>query len=49
MSLFGFKQAPNIFIFAVPTDMRKGFDSLSGLVSNEMKMESSLFKAMEKF
>ena len=39
MSLFGFEQAPKIFIFAAPTDMRKGFDSLSGLVSNEMKMD----------
>ena len=39
MSLFGFDQAPKIFIFARPTDMRKGFDSLSGLVSNEMQMD----------
>jgi transposase len=39
MSLFGFDQAPKIFIFAGPTDMRKGFDSLSGLVSNEMQMD----------
>ena len=38
MSLFGFDQAPKIFIFAGPTDMRKGFDSLSGLVSSEMQM-----------
>ena len=39
MSLFGFDQAPKIFIFAGPTDMRKGFNSLSGLVSNEMQMD----------
>ena len=39
MSLFGFDQAPKIFIFAGPTDMRKGFDSLSGLVSSEMQMD----------
>ena len=39
MSLFGFDQAPKIFIFAGPTDMRKGFDSLSGLVRNEMQMD----------
>ena len=39
MSLFGFDQAPKIFIIAGPTDMRKGFDSLSGLVSNEMQMD----------
>jgi transposase len=39
MSLFGFDHAPKIFILAGPTDMRKGFDSLSGLVSNEMQMD----------
>ena len=39
MSLFGFDQAPKVFIYAQATDMRKGFDSLSGLVSNEMQMD----------
>ncbi|HPM10917.1 MAG TPA: IS66 family insertion sequence element accessory protein TnpB [Paludibacter sp.] len=39
MSLFGFDQAPKVFIYAMPTDMRKGFDSLSGLVSNEMQLD----------
>lgn len=42
MSLFGFDEAPKVFIFAKPTDMRKGFDGLYGLVLNEMELDPRL-------
>jgi transposase len=39
MSLFGFDEADKVFIYAKPTDMRKGFDGLYGLVLNEMELD----------
>jgi len=42
MSLLGFDEAPKVFIYAKPTDMRKGFDGLYGLVLNEMELDPRL-------
>lgn len=42
MSLLGFDEAPKVFIYAKPTDMRKGFDGLYGLVINEMDIDPRL-------
>ena len=42
MSLFGFEEAPKVFLYAKPTDMRKGFDGLYGLVLNEMELDARL-------
>jgi transposase len=42
MSLFGFDQAPKVFLYAKPTDMRKGFDGLYGLVLNQMEIDPLL-------
>ena len=42
MSLFGFEEAPKVFLYAKPTDMRKGFDGLCGLVLNEMELDARL-------
>ena len=42
MSLFGFEEAPKVFLYAKPTDMRKGFDGLYGLVLNEMELDPRL-------
>lgn len=39
MSLFGFEEASKVFIYARPTDMRKGFDGLCGLVVNHMELD----------
>lgn len=39
MSLFGLDEADKVFIYAKPTDMRKGFDGLYGLVLNEMELD----------
>jgi len=38
MSLFGLDEATKVFIYAKPTDMRKGFDGLYGLVLEQMDM-----------
>ena len=42
MSAFGFDDAPKVFLFAKPTDMRKGFDGLFGLVQNQMQLDPKL-------
>jgi transposase len=42
MSLFGFEQATRIFLYAKPTDMRKGFDGLYGLVLAHMELDPRL-------
>lgn len=42
MSLLGFEEAPRIFLYAKPTDMRKGFDGLHGLVLKEMELDPCL-------
>jgi len=39
MSMFGFEDASKVFIYAKPTDMRKGFDGLFGLVVNHMDLD----------
>ncbi|MCC5878229.1 MAG: IS66 family insertion sequence element accessory protein TnpB [Candidatus Sumerlaeia bacterium] len=39
MSLFGLEESTKIFLYAQPTDMRKGFDGLYGLVLNEMELD----------
>lgn len=42
MSLFGFDEAPKVFLYGSPCDMRKGFDGLYGLVLNDMKLNPML-------
>jgi transposase len=42
MSLLGFEAAPKVFLYAKPTDMRKGFDGLYGLVLNEMELDPKI-------
>ena len=42
MSLFGLEQAPKVFLYAQPTDMRKGFDGLYGLVLDNMQLDPLL-------
>jgi transposase len=42
MSLFGFDEASKVFLYAQPTDMRKGFDGLYGLVLNHMELDPLL-------
>ena len=39
MSLFGLDEAPRVFLYAQPTDMRKGFDGLYGLVLQHMELD----------
>ena len=39
MSLFGLEEATKVFLYAQPTDMRKGFDGLYGLVLNHMELD----------
>lgn len=39
MSLFGFDDAAKVFLYAQPTDMRKGFDGLFGLVLDHMDLD----------
>ena len=39
MSLFGLEEATKVFIYSKPTDMRKGFDGLYGLVLEHMQMD----------
>lgn len=39
MSLFGLDEASKVFLYAQPTDMRKGFDGLYGLVLDHMELE----------
>jgi transposase len=34
--LFGISGNSRLFLFCMPTDMRKGFDGLSGLVTNKL-------------
>lgn len=36
--MFGFSFASRIYLYSKPTDMRKNFDGLSGLVSNHLKL-----------
>jgi transposase len=36
--MFGFSLASRIFLYSQPTDMRKGFSGLSGLVANELHL-----------
>jgi transposase len=42
MSMFGFEEASKVFVYAKPTDMRKGFDGLYGLVINHMDLDPRL-------
>lgn len=39
MSLFGLEEAPKVFLYARPADMRKGFDGLYGLVLEHMELD----------
>jgi transposase len=39
MSLFGLEEATKVFLYAQPTDMRKGFDGLYGLVLDNMELD----------
>jgi len=39
MSYFGFEEAPKVFLYGEPADMRKGFDGLYGLVVNNMDLD----------
>ncbi len=39
MSLFGLEEATKVFLYAQPTDMRKGFDGLYGLVLDHMQLD----------
>lgn len=39
MSLFGLEEATKVFLYAQPTDMRKGFDGLYGLVLDHMELD----------
>ena len=36
--MFGFSLASRIYLYSLPTDMRKGFSGLSGLVTNELHL-----------
>jgi len=42
MSLFGLEEASKVFLYAQPTDMRKGFDGLYGLVLDHMELDPML-------
>ncbi len=42
MSLFGLEEATKVFLYAQPTDMRKGFDGLYGLVLEHMELDPRL-------
>lgn len=42
MSLFGLDEAQKVFIYGQPTDMRKGFDGLYGLVLDQMELDPKL-------
>lgn len=39
MSLFGLEEATKVFLYAQPTDMRKGFDGLYGLVLECLELD----------
>jgi len=39
MSLFGLDEATKVFLYAKPTDMRKGFDGLYGLVIERLELD----------
>jgi transposase len=39
MSLFGLDKAIKVFLYAQPTDMRKGFDGLYGLVVERLELD----------
>jgi transposase len=39
MSYFGLEEAPKVFLYGQPADMRKGFDGLYGLVINNMSLD----------
>lgn len=39
MSLFGLEEATKVFLYAQPTDMRKGFDGLYGLVLEYLELD----------
>lgn len=39
MSIFGLEEATKVFLYARPTDMRKGFDGLYGLVTGQMELD----------
>ena len=42
MSLFGLDEASKVFLYAKPTDMRKGFDGLYGLVLDHIQLDPLL-------
>ena len=42
MSLFGLEEATKVFLYAQPTDMRKGFDGLHGLVLEHLDLDPRL-------
>jgi transposase len=42
MSLFGLEEASKVFLYAKPTDIRKGFDGLYGLVLDHMELDLML-------
>lgn len=39
MSLFGLDEAAKVFLYAQPTDMRKGFNGLYGLVVEHLELD----------
>ena len=42
MSLFGLDEASKVFLYAKPADLRKGFDSLYGLVLDHLELDPRL-------
>lgn len=42
MSLLGLDEATKVFLYGQPTDMRKGFDGLYGLVLEHMQLDPRL-------
>lgn len=40
--MFGFDEAGKVFMYSQPTDMRKGFNGLYGLVLSEMELNPQL-------
>jgi transposase len=42
MSMFGLEEASKVFLYGQPTDMRKGFDGLYGLVLDHMELDPLL-------
>jgi len=39
MSLFGLEEVSKVFLYAKPTDMRKSFDGLYGLVLDHIDLD----------